>query len=403
MNKVSIAVVALGGYGLVYLEGLLDKPQDDNYEIVGGVDPEPERCTRLQDLKNLNIPIYSSLEEFYENHSADLVILSSPIHLHVPQTVLALSKGSNVLCEKPLGATIQEAREMINAEKASPHFAAIGYQWSFTDAIQSLKKDILDGVLGKPKLLKTIALWPRNESYYNRNNWAGGKRDSRGNWILDSPANNAVAHYLHNMFYVLGPDRESSAVPVSVEAELYRANKIDNFDTVASRIITDNGVKVLFYGAHPVDKPKEYGPFVSYEFENATVTFDGLFSDFKAVFKDGSVKNYGKPDEQQIKKMWDCISAVRTGEPVACASQAASSQTLCINGMQDSTPEIITFPEELVKVKGEPGTRLTYVEGLVEDFINCYEKNILPNEAGISWSKKPAKIDLTNYQKFPSV
>ena len=39
------------------------------------------------------------MEQFYEKHMADLVVISSPIQFHCEQVCLALSKGSNVLCE----------------------------------------------------------------------------------------------------------------------------------------------------------------------------------------------------------------------------------------------------------------------------------------------------------------
>ena len=37
---------------------------------------------------------------------------------------------------------------------------AIGYQWSFSDAIQKLKADVIAGIFGKPRRLKTLVLWP---------------------------------------------------------------------------------------------------------------------------------------------------------------------------------------------------------------------------------------------------
>ncbi len=44
-------------------------------------------------------------------------------------------------------------------------------------------------------------------------------RDGKGHWILDSPANNAMAHDLHNMFYILGLTRETSARPARLIRE----------------------------------------------------------------------------------------------------------------------------------------------------------------------------------------
>src|SRR5690606_17230028 len=108
------------------------------------------------------------------------------------------------------------------------------------------------------------------EAYYRRSGWAGKIRDPEGRWILDSPANNAMAHDLHNMFYVLGKKTDESAVPAWVEAELYRAYPIENFDTAAVRCRTADGVDVLFYVSHvPL---AEKGPVFSYEFERATVS-----------------------------------------------------------------------------------------------------------------------------------
>ncbi|NOY61250.1 MAG: Gfo/Idh/MocA family oxidoreductase [Calditrichaeota bacterium] len=396
---VKLALVGLGGYGLVYLEGLLDQKKTDDFEIVAGIDPEPQRCTRLQELKAMNVPIFHSMDEFFNKGTADLVIISSPIQMHLPQTCFALSQGANVLCEKPLGATIQEAGRMIKARDDAKKFVAIGYQWSFSDAIQALKRDIQSGLFGSPKRLKTMVLWPRGKVYYSRNNWAGKLKDEKGHWILDSPANNAFAHYLHNMFYVLGDQVDSSAKPGSVAAELYRANPIETFDTFAARVVTQADVEILFYGSHAIEE--ETGPIITYEFEEATVDYNGRNSNMVAHFSDGSKKNYGAPDDDQVKKMWDAIRAVQTGEKIVCGPEAASSQTLCVNGMQESMPEIVNFPDEQIFVCGEIGDKINYVKGLKDSLFECYEKNALPGELGFEWSKNGKEIDLRDYHEFP--
>ena len=82
-----------------------------------------------------------------------------------------------MLCEKPISATIQEARAMMAKEAETGRFVAVGYQWSFSDAI-CLKADVQAGVLGRPKRLKTLIFWPRNEEYYKRS-WAGKQKTAR--------------------------------------------------------------------------------------------------------------------------------------------------------------------------------------------------------------------------------
>ncbi|MDZ7392064.1 MAG: Gfo/Idh/MocA family oxidoreductase [candidate division KSB1 bacterium] len=398
-RNVSIVVVALGGYGLVYLEGLMDHRKDENVTIVGGVDPEPERCTRLSELRARGVPVYGSLEDFYSHHQADLAIISSPIHLHCEQTCLALSKGSNVLCEKPLGAVVQEGAQMIRARNTARKFVAIGYQWSFTETIQALKRDIAAGLFGAPLRFKTIALWPRDESYYRRNNWAGAQRDPEGRWVLDSPANNALAHYLHNMFYLLGERVDTSARPRRAVAELYRANDIENFDTFAARFLTEHGTEVLFYGSHAVEE--EVGPRIEYEFERAKVTYVGWHTEFVARWHDGREKSYGAPDSHYLEKMWQAISAVRTGAAPVCGIEAALAHTLAINGMHESAPEIVDLPREMVTTKGEPGRRLTYAPAVGQCLAEAFERNVLPSEMQVPWAVPGKEINLEGYTFFP--
>lgn len=398
-EPVHLALVAIGGYGLTYLNGLFDKIPADRYIIDGVVDPFPKNCARLAELQAKQIPIYPTLREFYRHHNTELVIISSPIQNHATDTQLALAHGSHVLCEKPLGGAIQEVALVQQAAARCQRFVAIGYQWSYNQAILNLKKDIQAGVFGAPKKLKSLVLWPRDEKYFHRNSWAGKKADAHGNWILDSPINNAAAHYLHNMFYVLGKTATTSARPIRVQAELYRANAIENFDTAALRCFTEENVEILFYASHAVKE--DSGLVFHYEFEQARVTYSLSDPVIRAKFHDGKVKEYGDPDARYLQKLWDCLDAVRSGAELPCGLQAAASQTLCVNGAQDSMPEIVAFPNMLVQTIGEEGSRLTFVQGLDRVLQNCYEKTLLPSERCIPWSKKGEEIDLRNYTYYP--
>jgi hypothetical protein len=225
--------------------------------------------------------------------------------------------------------------------------------------------------------------------------------------VLDSPVNNATAHYLHNCFYVLGPTRETSARPVDVQAELYRANDIENYDTAALRCRTDNDVELLFFTAHPVDE--NIGPELIYEFEDAVVRYSATggagerAGRLTAQFTDGRIKDYGNPFADDATKLWDAIDAVRTGAPMACGVEAATSHTLAVNGAQESMPEIADFPEHLVVRRDDGGDVLAYVEGLVETLAHCYDAGCLPSEMStVPWARAGEIVDLTDYEHFPS-
>ena len=103
MDKtVIVALVGLSGFGNTHVNRFLDASGDHNIQIVAAIDINPDRCRRLQELKDAGAKLYSSLDEFYETDArADLVVIATPIHFHAPQTIQALENGSCVLCEKP--------------------------------------------------------------------------------------------------------------------------------------------------------------------------------------------------------------------------------------------------------------------------------------------------------------
>jgi predicted dehydrogenase len=388
-ETVRIALAGLGGYGETYLREVLDQPADDDVVLVGGIDPAPERCGRIEDLRKRGVPLFASLDDFYSSGGeADLVIISSPIHCHRSQTELALANGASVLCEKPLCATIQDAHAMLEAEKAADGFVAIGYQWSYSTAIQALKADIMSGALGRPLEAKTLACWPRSASYYGRNRWAGALKSDDGEWVLDSPVNNAVAHYLHNMFYVLGETRD-------------RANRITNYDTGILRTRTVSGVDVLFVASHAV--PAGIGPLTRLRFEAADVYTNAEWGrTFYARFRDGRVKDYGTTEDGVARKIWECVDAVRSGSTPACGIVAAMSQTLCMNGAQESAGSVVAVPDDqVVTVEGEDP--ISTIRGMLALAVQCYEHGLLPSELGsVGWTQPGRPIDLADYNVFPS-
>jgi predicted dehydrogenase len=378
---VKIVLVGIGGYGQNYVSALLDNSTDINFEIAGVVDPFAENCLRLNELIESGVKVFSSLDDFYNECSADLAVVSSPIHLHYQQTKKCLDHGTNVLCEKPLAGSLDDGKAMSDDEKASEQFVAIGYQWSFSAVMQSLKNDIINGMYGKPQRLKTFVAWSRRKSYYSRNSWAGRIRLDDGEWVLDSPAQNATAHYLHNMFYILGDNRESSAYPAKIEADTFRANDIENYDTIGLRVKTESGVDILFYSTHAVRG--NIGPIIEYKFDKGVVKFDddGVITGY---LEDGSIKKYGDPNINLMDKLWHCIEAVEGGGKVACGIEAALPQLICIQNIYESCPETVDFSHDMMVIDEGTGALagdlLVWVSGLYEELFRCYENNLIPSE-----------------------
>ncbi len=397
-RPVSVVLVGIGGMGQSYLNVLFNEFSTKEVKISAVIEPFPKNSQVTADLKNRGIPLLSQLHTFYESgRPPDLVVICSPIHYHVPQACEALENASCVLCEKPIGATIQEAQNLIQMKNSAKHWVMIGYQWSYSRAIQSLKTHVLSGRFGKPVRLKTLCFWPRHEAYYERNDWAG-KMKVGGRWVLDSPANNAMAHFLHNLFYILGEGIGRSAMPHRVQAELYRVYPIENYDTAACRAYTKEGFELLYYASHAVSMNR--GPMFSFEFEEATVTYGEPIDEIVAQDRKGNKSFYGDPEsEHPLYKLFEAVAAVRDPKPIVCGPEAALAQTLCMNGMQESVPEIRTLPESLIY--RDPGEKRRFAKGLDRELYDCYVKGLLPSEARLSWACAGRHVNLENYRYFP--
>jgi predicted dehydrogenase len=385
-SKVKVALVGIAGYGDSYLSAMLGPDQKAQYDLVGVVDPMPQRCRHLDELHARRVPVHTDLPSLYSQVVPDLVMMATPIHLHAPHTCYALERGSHVLCEKPLAATIGAARRVVVAEKLAGKFVAIGYQWSFSKSIQTLKADIMAGHLGAPRRLKSLVFFPRGLDYFSRNDWAGKIKTGDGQPVFDSPANNAAAHYLHNMLYLLGGSRETSAVPRSVQAELYRANDIENYDTAAIRVRVDGGAELMFYTSHTV--PPKLGPIARYEFEHAVVSYEAESgAGFVARFRNGRVKRYGEPNLERSQKLWQSIEAAGNGGSVVCGTAAAMPHVLCVAAAQESMPQIRAFPRDMVNSQPVGDSAMVCVTGLHAALVQCYDQWILPHEhGGLNWA-----------------
>jgi predicted dehydrogenase len=384
-----VGLVGIAGYGRSYLRGLLDDARLKDARLVAAADPNFQNCERLDDLKQRGLPIFTSSSEMFASTKLDLAIICSPIQFHARQVREALQAGAYVLCEKPLAGSLADAKQMLADSQSFGKFVSIGFQWSFTSAIQALKRDIREGVLGKPLRMRSLAVYPRGFEYYGRNAWAGKISTPTGQ-VLDSPVNNATAHFLHNMFFLLGDAPSTSQMPESVQAELYRANQIENFDTASLRCNIPGGTEVLFYTTHGISRT--IGPRCIFEFENAVVSneFD-TEGNFIARFHNGGGRNYGNPQREDREKLFQTIRAIQTGEQVLCPVAAAMPHACTAIAASESST-IGVFPADLIdEIDGEQGPMLV-VKGLEQATLNAFEKGVLYSELGdVQWAK-PGKI-----------
>ncbi|MDQ0207210.1 Gfo/Idh/MocA family protein [Alkalicoccobacillus murimartini] len=374
VKQAEVVLIGINGYGESYLRSLLERT---DAILIGVVEIAAEKSSFFDVLKERTIPIFKTVEAFYENHSADLAIISTPIHLHTKQAIYAMEQGSHVLCEKPLTGDPTDLPLWKETSEKTGKWAAIGFNWSFTESIQSLKQDIMAGVFGKAIQLKTLVLWPRTEDYFNRSSWAGKKHSPQGVMIMDSIANNATAHFLHNMFYMLGDQIETSAAVKNVEAQLYRVNDIETFDTCLVKMQTETGTELLFNASHAVEESE--GPIFEYEFEKGTIYFNSEDEQptMLAKFKDGTTKDYGNPHIPHIDKLNWCLKAVHDDKAQPpCDYSTAAVHVQVLGVLNNQLDQVIEFPKETSLYNEE--TKLHYVQNVQQVLTDSYQKGTIP-------------------------
>ena len=375
-----VLLVAVGGYGMNYLKEMTEK--DTGADIAGIVEVMPGIEDMFPVIRERNIPLYKSMEDFYAVDSADLTVISSPIHLHTEMTVCAFRHGSHVLCEKPLCLTMEEAERMEAASREAGKFLAVGYQLNYQRDVWALKEDILAGRFGKPLRMQCVHAMRRGVKYYSRNNWAGkimvGERE-----VFDSPFTNACAHNFQMLSFLLGKDMRSACDITGVDAELYRGNpERENFDIAALRFTTDCGVPIMYYTAHPL-RTLKLGPIGLMEFENATITYNPEHTSFLARMKDGTKIDYtDRVTEHGImQKLYDAIECVKHGGTPMCGAEAEYPHIRAVRMVQqqpirDVNPENC-YTEEI------NGDTFLCVRNLEDIFQNSAAQWKLPGEMGV--------------------
>ena len=78
----------------------------------------------------------------------EAVVIASPQETHRAIAEAAFALGKPVLCEKPLGASIADARAMVAAAEASGCVNMVGFNYIRTPASQFARKLVAEGVIG---------------------------------------------------------------------------------------------------------------------------------------------------------------------------------------------------------------------------------------------------------------
>lgn len=85
---------------------------------------------------------YADYQQMLDDPSVEAVIIATTDAFHVPLALMALRAGKHVLCEKPLGVTVEECEELSQAVKTSGKVFQVGHMKRFDGGIQAARNFI---------------------------------------------------------------------------------------------------------------------------------------------------------------------------------------------------------------------------------------------------------------------
>ena len=146
MKQFNIAIIGQGRSGRD-IHGLHLKKDTERFRVVAVVEKLEKRMNRAAE--EYGCDVYDDYTKLFERNDIDLVVNSSPSHLHYAITKDLLSHGLNVLCEKPCVPTVEEFDDLCATAKENGCHFLVFQQSRFANYFLKVKEVIASGVLGR--------------------------------------------------------------------------------------------------------------------------------------------------------------------------------------------------------------------------------------------------------------
>lgn len=154
-KKLRVGIIGTGGIAGAHIKQYVTFP---DVEIVAMADLIPGKCQAFCEKHGVdysNIHFYTDHQSMLDNEQLDAVSICTYNTTHAECTIAALKAGVNVLLEKPFTVTLEEAVEVMKAEKESGKLLTIGFQPRMDPNMQEIKRIVESGELGDVYYIQT--------------------------------------------------------------------------------------------------------------------------------------------------------------------------------------------------------------------------------------------------------
>jgi phthalate 4,5-cis-dihydrodiol dehydrogenase len=148
-----------------------------HFEIVAGADGRAP--ARAQFETETSAASCSDFDQLYDRFDLDAVYVGTPTKMHEDHVVAALEAGLHVLVEKPIAATTESARTMIEVARKARRVLLVCHKRSADRPILSMGQVIASGELGR---VRAVHRWHFSDWYYRPRR--PGERDASGGGVV---------------------------------------------------------------------------------------------------------------------------------------------------------------------------------------------------------------------------
>ena len=306
---IGYAVVGLGSISQVAV--LPAFAHSTKAKLVAVVSGDKNKAKKFaQDFNAGEAYTYSELSQCLENPQVDAVYIATPPGEHEKYAVAAAKAGKHVLCEKPLAATVKQARNMVSVCHRNKVLFMTAYRKYFEPSSLALKKMIRTGDLGRIDIIHTLFAEHRPLGD-NSPSWLFSKKLCGGGSLTD------LGVYCINTTRWLVDEDPISATGISWVREKRRYKEVE--EGVAFRLDFKSGIVLQGTAAYSA----AFSSFVHVHGEKGWAELAPAFAFEEERRLSGKVggkwfdKTYEPIDEfvLEIDAFADCIREAREPEP----------------------------------------------------------------------------------------
>jgi predicted dehydrogenase len=172
-KKIRAAVIGCGDISALHLAAIDGMP---DAELVAVCDVDPERLAAA--MAQHGVAGYSDAGELFAQSRPDVVHICTPHNTHAELAVRALEAGVEVILEKPVAHTRDEAARLIEVAGRTSGRIGVCFQNRYNPPVAAMKALLRSGDLGRVMGASATVFWHRTADYYRarpwRGTWAGG-------------------------------------------------------------------------------------------------------------------------------------------------------------------------------------------------------------------------------------